>query len=107
MKTYAGIALLGLAVMTSCGDRNAIDACRELASIRSSDGRLLVKGQEMVDKVSAAYNKATLSESPLMRNLVSAVNQAKTSDESIKAFDALLAACADFHPVPPVKRSSR
>jgi hypothetical protein len=40
-----------------------------------------------------------------MRNSVNAVRQAKTRDQYSKAFDSMLAACSDFHPVAPVDRS--
>ena len=105
MKACSLIAVLGLSLLASCADRNAVEACRELAGVRDKDGYLVVKGQELNDKVRAAMDKAAFSKSPLMRNEVNAVRQAKTNDEYIKAFDSMLAACSDFHPVVPVNRS--
>src|SRR5688572_18925858 len=61
MKACSLIAVLGLSLLASCADRNAVEACRELAGVRDKDGYLLVKGQELNDKVRAAMDKAALS----------------------------------------------
>lgn len=102
--------LLGLLSAAGCSDRNAVESCRELARVRDLDGRLLVRGQELVDRMTAATLKASKSNAPAIKNSIDVMTRAArlgNNEEYLQGFEAWIAACKDFYPVLPISRQTK